>query len=312
MNKKILVTGGTGFIGSHVIEFLLKRGHHPILIKRSFSDTWRINEIKDKLTIYDIDKTSLEEIFQKEDIDGIINLATLYHKINTYEDIDNMIDINVKLPTKLLELGKIYGSDSFVTAGTFFQYYGNSMIINESTPIVARDFYASTKNAFERILEYYASDTNYKVFELILFTPYGEKDNTEKLIPNVIRTAILNKSLNLTAGFQKLNFVYVKDIASAFVKAIDATDKNPLNIRINIANKELYSIREIITIIEELMDKNINVKFGSITIKDIDQSQMLSTDISLSKKLLGWSPKFNIYEGLKQTINYYTGKFHES
>ncbi|MGC8622295.1 MAG: NAD-dependent epimerase/dehydratase family protein [Caldisphaera sp.] len=310
MNKKILITGGTGFIGSHVIESLLNRGYHPILIKRSFSDTWRIKEFKDKLTMYDIDKTSLDEIFKKEDINGIINLATFYRKINAYEDIDNMIDTNVKLPARLLELGKIYGSNSFVTAGTFFQYDRNSMIINESTPIAARDFYAATKNALERILEYYALNFNYKVFELILFSPYGEKDNTEKLIPNIIKAAILNKPLNLTAGFQKLNFAYVKDIASAFVKAIDAAYSQ--NIRINIANKELYSIREIITIIEELTGKNINVKFGSITVEDVDENQMLSVDTDLSKKLLGWMPKFNIYEGLNRTINYYRGEFHES
>ena len=95
MNETVLVTGGTGFIGSHVIEHLLTNGYRVILLKRSFSKTWRIEEFKDKITCYNIDEIELDKIFRKESITAIIHLATYYKKHHTQEDIDPMIRIRI-------------------------------------------------------------------------------------------------------------------------------------------------------------------------------------------------------------------------
>ena len=70
MNETVLVTGGTGFIGSHVIEHLLDNGYRVVLLKRSFSETWRIKEFQDRITCYNIDEVELDKIFEKESING--------------------------------------------------------------------------------------------------------------------------------------------------------------------------------------------------------------------------------------------------
>ena len=84
MSKTVLVTGGTGFIGSHVIKNILKNGHDVILIKRSSSNTWRIDDIKNKIKSFDIDNFDLSEIFEENSINTILHLSTYYKKFHKF------------------------------------------------------------------------------------------------------------------------------------------------------------------------------------------------------------------------------------
>ena len=308
MNKKILITGGTGFIGSHLIEEIVKRGGRPIVLKRSYSSLWRISDFINKLDFYDLDKTPLENVIKKEDVDVIINLAVNYKKNHDYSNIDEMLDTNVKLPTKLLALAKESGASSFITAGSFFQYDKNALHINQETPLLARNFYAATKNALERILEFYRSSSEIKVFEFILFTPYGERDDVNKVIPYIIRSAIKDENVELTHGFQKLYPTYVGDIVSAIIRAAELPGGIPLpSYRFNITDGNLYSIREIVTVIEDILDRRIKVNWSSVETGKIDLIQPLTVDTSTTEKILGWAPSVSIEEGLKRTIMYYRG-----
>ena len=308
MNKKILVSGGAGFIGSHLIEEILNRGDEPIILKRSHSNLWRISASLERLTLYDIDNISLEEIFKKEGLYSVVNLAVYYRKIHSYADIGEMIETNVKLPAKLLELCKNYDVGSFITAGSFFQYDSNVKFIGPESPILARNFYAATKNALERLLEYYVSVSDVNIIELILFTPYGEMDDPNKVIPYIIRQAIKDEDIALTDGFQKINPVYVKDIVSALVKAAEVSNHLSIsNYRLNIANSIPYSIREIATVVEEILKKKLKLEWGQVGTKQVDAQQALSVDTTNTEKVIRWTPKFSIHEGIERTINYHRG-----
>jgi nucleoside-diphosphate-sugar epimerase len=244
-----------------------------------------------------------------ERIDAVINLATYYRKFDLYEDIDKMVDSNIKFPTQLLQLCKEHNIPIFVTAGSYFQHEINYKSINGSNSAVPRDFYAATKNAFERIMEYYSSNGNIKTVELVLSTPYGEMDHDEKLIPYVIRQALRNRPVKLSQGFQRLNLVYVEDVASAFVSALDlsagGSSGNPI---IDIANDKSYSIRDIVEIIENLLEMHIDANWNSLHTGKIDLVAELTIDNSRSQEILNWKPKVDIYEGLRRTIEYYKGE----
>ena len=169
-----------------------------------------------------------------------------------------------------------------------------------------RDFYAASKSAFSKIMDYYSSQ-NLNVMELILFTPYGEMDHDEKLIPYLIRNTINGKPVNLTGGFQKLNLVYVEDVASAFVNALDSHIEESRGMHLNIANVRSYSIRDIITVMEEILQKHINVNWNSLTATEMDKDDMLVVDTKLAEMILKWKPQYDLYSGLKRTIEYYSG-----
>ena len=309
MNRRVLVTGGNGFIGCRVLKRLLEIGDIPIIIKRNSSDLWRINTILNRVITFDIDNTPLDEVFETEKIDAVVNLATYYKKNNTFQDIETLVDANIKFPSQILQLCTDHEIPIFVTAGSYFQYGTNYGSPRSSNSLIARDLYAATKSALTKIMEYYSSKHKIKTVELVLFTPYGEMDHEWKLIPYLIKQALQKNPVNLSSGFQKLNLVYVEDVAAAFVKAMDLVGRNSFTYhRIDVANSTSYSIRDIVTVIEDIINSNLLVKWNSVTMNETDQDNELIIDTSASETLLKWKPTFGIYEGLRKTIDYYKGE----
>jgi len=299
MIKNVLVTGGTGFIGSHVVEALIHNEFNVILLKRTSSDIWRIKEHLGKIISYDIDKTELDTIFNKNKIDAVIHLATYYKKFHSYEDIEKMVYSNITFPTKLLDLCSKYNVKYFVNTGTFFEYDITSLPVKEEERKKPFNLYSSTKISFEDIIRFYSDKL--KVITLRIFSPYGEKDNEYKLIPTLIKKAVKNEEIHLSEGFQKLDFVYVKDIADAYIKALKSIEKIDNLEAFNIGTGFPYSIREAVSLIQEILDKELYVIWG----KPAQDIPICYADITKAKSLLKWYPAYSLKEGLRRTIDYY-------
>ncbi len=306
--KKILLTGATGFIGSHLLEALLKSDYKIIVLKRSTSNTWRINHLLHKVQIYNSDDCSYDEIFSINSIDTIIHLATLYRKHDDGKDADEMIQTNVTFPINLLETGLRYGIKAFFNTGTFFEYDCSKLPIDEQAKIRPFNLYAKTKIAFEKMLSSYSERLVIKTFRL--FSPYGEKDNN-KLIPLIIQKALQGEELNLSDGLQKLDFIYVKDIVDAYISAIKSMDKkNELNgYKVyNLGSGVGVSVREIVSIVEQQLSISINKVWGEVSTVD---TPVVIANISQASSDLSWHPKHSIHQGITKTISYYKTECNE-
>ncbi|MBI5680827.1 MAG: NAD(P)-dependent oxidoreductase [Methanobacterium sp.] len=306
MNKTVLVTGGTGFIGSHVIERLLEDKFDVILLKRSYSDVWRVKNILEYIQSYNIDEIKLEDIFKKEDIDSIFHIAAYYKKFHSSNDLDSLISSNITFPVKLLELSNEYNVNHFINTGTFFEYSNKPLPVTEENTKTPFNLYAMTKIVFESILKTYATKKEIKATTLNLFSTYGPKDNEYKLFPQLIKAALKEEEIKLSQGFQKLDFVYVKDIASAYMQCMNNMDSLPNYDAINIGNGFPYSIREIVSVIEEILGKPIGKIWGNPAEEEIDIT-FASKDKSSS--ILKWAPKYSLHNGLNETITYYRDEY---
>jgi len=305
---KILITGGTGFIGSHLVERLLKEKHELILLKNSFSNTWRIKSILKKLQIYEIDRLdNLESIFKKYRIDIVIHLAAKYLKQDpSFLEIKQMNYFNITVPTQLLDIASKFKVKGFINTGTFFEYKldNRKKPISERSPKNPYNYYTVTKIAFEEILKYYCVNSKIKGVTLKLFSPYGEKDN-EKIIPIIIKSFIQNKELNLTKGDQKLSFTYIDDIVDAYIEAIDFINKKKFEYdNFNIGSNQSYSIKQLIKIISRISRKKNIVNLGQIK-STKDEKINIQCDYGKAKKYLNWRPKTDVTSGLGKTYKYY-------
>lgn len=304
MSKYILLTGGTGFVGSHLLEELLRLNKKVILLKRSFSNTWRINEFmnNENLVLKDIDNEDLNDIFSQYEIEGIFHLATFKPRIHKSENIQDMIESNISFPTHLLENSIKNNVEFFINTGTVNEYKLTSSPISENTEIESYNLYASTKTAFESILKFYCNKYNLNCATLKLFTPYGPKDNDMKVAPYLIMNSIKKKDIYIESPNKKLDFIYIKDVVEAYILIMENISKFQEYNSFNVGTGIGTSIKEFLRIIESNIGKNENVIFGNI-----EDEQVWCSNKKIKEKV-NWTPKTNLAEGIEKTIKYYSHK----
>lgn len=302
----ILVTGGTGFIGSHLLRKLIQTNHKIFVLKKTGSDIWRIKDIQKKLALINFEGIQdLERVFSKNQFEVIIHLAGVYVKNHkSSQDIIKMIDSNITFPSILLDLAAKHKVKSFVNTGTCFEYKISRLKLTEESLRSPYNFYAATKIAFEEILKYYTDDRKIRGISLKLFYAYGEKD-THKIIPLMINSLIKNIPLQCSLGGQKLNFTYVGDIVDAFIKAIEFTTKivSKDYQSFNISSDKTYSLKQLRKLLEEISGRKNTISFSLPYPKN--EVMYMSCDISKAKRLLKWQPKTDIVDGLRKTYNFY-------
>lgn len=303
----ILITGGTGFIGSHLIYRLLKLNHNIFLLKRSFSKTWRIKDILNQLIVFDIDKLdTLDEIFNNHKIELVMHLAGKHFKHHSsFEEAKELNESNIILGANILEVAIKYHVRGFINTGTFSEYRPAKEPLSEKNLIKPYNYYSVTKIAFEQFLKYYAIKNKIRGVTLKLFSPYGDKDN-DKIIPLVIKSIIHKKHLVITNMYQKLSFTYVEDVIDAYIKAMKfiMSDDYKHYEQFNIGSGKYYSIEQLIKIIEKITN-NICKILPSSSFIPKSELYTIRCNFSKAKRMIGWYPKTDIYTGLKKTYDYY-------
>ena len=310
MNDCVLLTGAAGFIGSHLAERLVNDNYKVIiLVRKSKDDLWRLSSFLDKLNVVDLEKDSLSDVFSKNKIDCVIHLATYYKKTHTLTDIAPMIDANITLGTNILEQMQLHKVNYFINTGTFFEYELSSSPIDEQAQKKPYNLYAAMKVAFSEILMHYSRTYAIKSVDLKLFSPYGPRDN-DKLVNFLIKNIVENKKFETTKGEQQWNWTYVIDIVDAIMCSIEYLKKTGENYATyNIGQNRVWSIKEMINIIEKLNGKSDL----STPIKPYDEHEIfyVCCDNTKAASELQWRPKYDLDLGLKLTCAYYLEKYKD-
>ena len=305
--KKILLTGAMGFIGSHLLETLLEGKYNLVVLKKKNSPMWRVEHLTSKVKFFDVNEEyNLEKVFEENEIDCIIHLATFYKKIhNGKDDVKRMVESNILFPSLLLELAVKFDVKYFVNTGTFFEYkLGGEEKITEDSSLEPYNLYAATKISFENILKYYSRNHNIKGITLKLFAPYGEKDN-EKLVVYLIKNLLSESKVELTPSEQKWNFTYVADIAGAYLKTLDYIQNMERGYEtFNIGSGEVHSIKELVGVLEKISEQSLLVDWGAKPYLP-NEIMFVNCDNSKAEKLLKWKSQTGLEEGLKNVYSYY-------
>ncbi len=302
----ILITGGTGFIGSHLTFRLLSLGHKITVLKRPTSDIWRIKEIARKINIIDLESfKNLESVFINNNLDTVIHLATAYIKhSDRRKEINQMKNTNITFPSLLLNFAIKNKVKYFINTGTCFEYKLSDTKIDENHKISPYNFYASTKIAFEVLLKSFVEKNYIRGITLKLFYPYGEKDNN-KVIPLMIKAILKKEKLNLTKGEQELDFTYVDDIVEAYIKALSfiSSIKYKKYEVFNIGTDEVYKLKNIGKLLENLSGNYKSLNFSNPY--PLDEIMYMSCNYKKAMKLLNWKPETSIINGITKTYESY-------
>lgn len=275
MAKTILLTGATGFIGSHLLEELLTVHHKVVILKRSTSDTSRIRRSLSKVKTYNLDKGGMEKAFRENKVDLVINLVTDYGRRKDVR-LSEIAGTNIVFALELAQAATRYNVPAYMNIDTALD------------PDV--NFYAYSKSVLKTILQKFFSD-RMKIFNLRLEYVYGEKDDTSKFIPFAISKLKNNEPLEMTGGKQKLDFIYIKDCVSAIAYIVKNDKKFKGRwVPLEIGTGRVMMLKSFINRIKTNLRSSSPITFGAVPYRP--NEQMFSrADLS---PLRGWKARYPV------------------
>lgn len=302
---KVLVTGGAGFIGSHVLDLLIENGYEVVIVDNL--STGKEEFINKKAIFYkkDITDDDLYEIFEKEKPDYVIHQAA---QIDVQKSIDNPVfdvKVNVLGTVNLLECCRKSGVKKVVYASSA-AVYGNPKYfpIDEGHRINPISYYGISKHTPEHYFEVYSQLYGLKYTILryanvyrIRQDPKGEGGVISIFIDKMLKG---ERPIIFGDGNQTRDFVYVKDVAKANLLALERGD----NEVVNISTGKPTSINELVEMMNKIMNTSLEPIYTEPRKGDIVHSYL---DNKKALDVLGWKPEYSLEEGLKETIEYYKG-----
>ena len=304
-NKVNLVTGGTGFLGSHLIEYLLKSGEEVISLDNNYTGN------KKNITNF-LDNPRFE--FIRHDITLPIHLevnkiwhlacpaSPVHYQANPIKTAKtsflgtlNMLGLAKRVGARILlaSTSEVYGDPE--------QHPQNEQYKGSVNPIGIRSCYDEGKRIAETLCFDYKRMHGTDIRVMRIFNTYGPRMNLEdgRVVSNFIVQALKNENLTIYGdGSQTRSFCYVDDLIDGMVKLMNGSHNGP----INIGNPDEFTIKELAKIVIEKINKNLQISYSPLPQDDPLQRK---PDISLAKKVLEWEPKVNIVEGLNKTIPWF-------
>lgn len=293
MNKKIIVTGATGFVGSNLVKYLLNKEFQIAVIVREDSNLSNLEGVINDIEIYCYDNNlkNLISFFKKINSEFIFHLASNFIAEHEFKQVDSLVESNITFGLHLLEAMRVSGVKKLINTGTSWQHYNNE----EYNPVC---LYAATKQAFESLIEYYVQAEGFSVITLKLFDTYGENDKRPKLINLLNKYADEDTELNMSAGEQILNLVHVLDVCNAYYNAfrlISTNDNNEHNIY-SVKHNESYSLKDVIRLFEKVTAKSIKVKWGQRPYRKREVMELWRN----GKTLPNWEAQITLEQGLQK------------
>lgn len=292
--NKILITGGTGFIGLNLIKRLINMGIEVHVIVRKTSNLDELRSLGKNISIHinDDNINTMIKILKDVSPDLVIHLASFFIAEHSNKDVDKLINSNIKFGTHLLEAMKVEGVEYFINTGTNWQNYYNEIY----NPV---DLYAATKEAFEDIARYYTQITPMRMISLKLYDTYGPNDKRAKIFSLFNKVSKTGEVLNMSPGEQLLGFVYIEDMVNAFLCAIDLIQKKEPHYQkaYFINPDEFFKLKEVVNIYEEVLNVKLNINWGA---RKYRLREVMNPYIGT--RLPGWEPKVNLHEGISMMM----------
>lgn len=306
--NRVLITGATGFIGSHLTQRLIREGFGTGIIKREKSDIWRIKDLLDKVVTYDTDLRDTHGVFKvvshfKPDV--IFHLATYYAIDHKPQEVPLMVDTNVLGTVNLLEASRESMVKLFVNTSSCFVYKESKNRLRENEDLSPLNLYALTKLQAEQNCTFYAEKYELKTVTFRLFPPYGPADHERRLIPYVIKSLFNGEKPKMTTGKQRWDFIYVDDIVDAYFKLLFVSNLPQKHEIFNIGTGNAAGVREVVSRIKEIIGIELEPDWGVIPHRK-NEVWFTCADISKTKSFLGWEPEIQILKGgLELTLEWY-------
>lgn len=310
---KIIVTGGAGFIGSHLVGELIKKGESVVVID-DFNDFYDPGLKRDNVAVYESeprfklremdirDRAGVEAIFREESPDAVCHLAARAGVRPSIKDPFLYEEVNCLGTLHLLDAARSVNVRNFVFASSSSVYGINSKVpFSEEDPITCPiSPYASTKRAGELMSYTYSHLYGLNVTCLRFFTVYGERGRPDMAVAKFTKAVREGREIEVYGdGTAKRDFTYVGDILDGVMRSIYTPSRYEI---VNIGGANMIDVNGLISLIEKNLGKKAIVKYSETAPGDVP---ITYADVTKAKRLLGFAPKVRIDEGVARYVRWF-------
>lgn len=288
INQRIVLTGVTGFLGSHLAAALVARGGCEVIgLKRRSSSLQRLTGTLPRLTLLDIEDTDFDSIFSDHGkVDAIIHTATSYGRNN--ESVTEIFVANTEFPLRLLDSGSRAGVHAFMNTDTILDKYLN--------------LYAFSKNQLLEWGRFFAVHKMITFWNLRLEHFYGAGDDATKFTAHIVNSCKSNvPEIRLTQGEQRRDFIYIDDVVSAYLVLLREIQGAPPALReFDIGSGTSISINEFVTLVKRLTNSSTTLNFGALPYREGEVMHSVADIAPLTA--LGWRCDYDIEGGIQKLL----------
>lgn len=283
---KIIITGGTGFLGRNLVNFFVEKGHCvTLLIRKSSKIDW-INDKKKSIQLVYVGDESYKSLLNEDVKKLIIHCATDYGRGFVSPFWGNQV-----FPMELLENLKNNKNNIFLNIDSFFSRDNKYDYLKE---------YSLSKRQFREWGKLYSDSGELRFINIVIYHMYGHGDSLNKFIPSMMKRLLDNESdIELTDGLQKRDFIYIDDVTQAIYKIFSHELISDSKYKeYEIGSGHSISIKELILMMKEIANSNSSLKFGAKVRRPGEFEDSLSEITELRK--IGWLPTFSLAIGLRK------------
>jgi UDP-glucose 4-epimerase len=299
--RKVLITGITGFLGSHIAEKLISKDLTIVGLKRPESDIWRCKKFQEQVEWIDIDPAGkYQESILNSGCDTIIHGAWIGVEASEREDWQQQSK-NIIFLINLLELANAAGIKKIIFLGSQAEYGYIDGNIAEDHLCEAFNAYGGIKLACLEILKSFCNANQIDWIWLRIFSIFGERENNNWLIPSLVKKINEGGSMDFTAGEQKYAYLYVKDFSELIFNIVNS----PIDPGIyNISSFQSRSIRSLIEEIRDFINPTFQLNFGALKYRP-GQSMHMQGDMRKLTSQIGEVTFTDFSVALHNTLTYY-------
>jgi len=310
---RILVTGATGFIGSHLVPRLVERGCDVYSLERYVTGRYVLGQRREVKTVFGdlTEYFTVKRILHEVQPDVVIHLASVSPVAYSYDHPHEVIETNFLGTVNLAEscLHEVPHFKQFLFASTSETYGNGPTPKTEETHQNPNSPYGVSKLACEKYLLYMRDAYGFPVTLLRNFNTYGRKDNTHFVVERTIVQMLQGTTIRLGDPTPVRDFEYVDDHVNSYLTCLDRPEAN--GEVFNFCTGRGVSIKQIAELIGEITDFKSEIIWHTIPARPLDIKELVG-DYSKAKRLLGWEPRFSLEEGLRLTIDFWRNKLsHE-
>lgn len=297
---KIVITGSTGYIGRNILKKLEGSNHEVYVLVRSGSDIRNIKQyLKQERILNILDNYKLlYDMMNNIKPELLIHLSGKFISDHSSDDINELIDSNLVSAMNILDAVCMSGCKMIINTGSYWQNYNG----DEYNPV---NLYAATKEAFNKIIDYYVKCRDCRAITLKLFDTYGINDNRRKIL-NILDKLKDGEKIDMTYGEQLIYLCHIDDVVEAYIQAINqiVDFKGNFHKVYAVRDENPKKLKDIVNLYLKILNKKIYINWGG---KEYREREIMDPT-GIGNVLPNWKPKKSLEEGLIQSFQSQSNK----